>query len=72
MKNLQDAAIDNVFFWINPVEKYFLRCYINRGKVSFGCSARSAIYYQAGSQLCKQILCEWTRSLRILPVGAME
>jgi hypothetical protein len=22
MKSLQDAGIDNVFFWINPVEKW--------------------------------------------------
>jgi hypothetical protein len=37
MKNLQDAGIDNVFFWINPVEKCtrsFPRCYVNRGKVT--------------------------------------
>jgi hypothetical protein len=29
--------VDNVFFWINPVEKctlYFPQCYINRGKVT--------------------------------------
>jgi hypothetical protein len=37
MKNLPDAGIDNVFFWINPVGKcirYFPRCYVNRGKVT--------------------------------------
>jgi hypothetical protein len=31
MKNLQDAGIDNVFFWLNPVEKcttLFPRCYV--------------------------------------------
>jgi hypothetical protein len=36
MKNLQDAGIDNVFFWINSVEKCtqsFPWCYIIRGKV---------------------------------------
>jgi hypothetical protein len=37
MKNLQDACKDNVFCWINPVEKCtrsFPRCYVNRGKVT--------------------------------------
>jgi hypothetical protein len=36
MKNLLDAGIDHVFFWINPVEKFtqsFPRGYVNKGKV---------------------------------------
>jgi hypothetical protein len=37
MKYLQDAGMDNVFFWKNPLEKYtrsFPLCYVNRGKVT--------------------------------------
>jgi hypothetical protein len=40
LKDLQDASIDNVFFWINPVEKCtqsFPRCYVNREKVKSWC-----------------------------------
>jgi hypothetical protein len=38
MKKLLDAGIDNVFLWINPVEKcirYFPRCYVNRVRVTY-------------------------------------
>jgi hypothetical protein len=53
MKNLQDARIDNVLFWINPVEKSAVLCQQRKSDVltSFGLAACSAIYYKAGSPL---------------------
>jgi hypothetical protein len=55
MKNMQDAGTDNVFFWINPVENAYdlsvVQCQQRKSDVmtSFGHTARSAVYYQAGS-----------------------
>jgi hypothetical protein len=47
---LIDFFIDNVFFWINPVEKCtrtFLRCYVNKVKVtSFGHSVPIPIKFR--------------------------
>jgi hypothetical protein len=55
MKNLQDAGMDDVFFWINPVEKYtrsFLRCYVNRGNVT---SWRILVTPLAAPSIMKQV-----------------
>jgi hypothetical protein len=49
MKLLQDAGIDHGFLWINPVEKSPKRK--SDAMTSLGDSARSAIYYKAGSPL---------------------
>jgi hypothetical protein len=56
MITLQDAGIDNVFFWINPVEKCIFSAVLCQQRKSdvmtnFGHSARSAVYYEAGSPL---------------------
>jgi hypothetical protein len=60
MKNLQDAGIDNVFFGINPVEKWyaiFSEMLRQQRKsdvmTSFGLSVSSAVYYEASSPLCQ-------------------
>jgi hypothetical protein len=59
INNLQDADIDNVLFWINHVEKctYTIVSAVRRQQrksdvmTYFGHSARSAVYYKAGSSL---------------------
>jgi hypothetical protein len=47
MKNLQDAGIDDVFFWTNPVEKYTRLSQQGKSDVmtSFGHTARYAVHY---------------------------
>jgi hypothetical protein len=53
-QRMQDAGIDNVFFWINPVEIYtiFSAVLHEQSKsdimMSFGHPARSAVCYKAG------------------------
>jgi hypothetical protein len=62
MKNLQDAGRDNVFFWINPVETMYtiFSAVLHQQRKSdvmthCGRSARSAVYYEAGSPLANQL-----------------
>jgi hypothetical protein len=45
-KNLQDTGIDNVLFWINPVEKSTRQQRKSDVMTSFGLTACSAVYYQ--------------------------
>jgi hypothetical protein len=58
MKNLQDAGINNVFFWINPVEKCTRSFQQRKNDVmtSFWHSARSAVYCKA----CRFPICRLT------------
>jgi hypothetical protein len=58
MTHLQDAGIDNVFFWINPVEKCIFSAVLRQqrqsdGMTSFGLSARSAVCYEARCPLAE-------------------
>jgi hypothetical protein len=55
MKNMQDAGIDNVFSWRNPIQMYTIFSAVLRQQrksdvmTSFSHSDRSAVYYEAGS-----------------------
>jgi hypothetical protein len=66
MKILQDAGIDNVLFWINPVEKKstrsFPRCYVNRGKVT---SRRLLVTPLAAPSIIKQVSITTKGELRV-------
>jgi hypothetical protein len=55
MKNLQDAGVDNVLFWINEYDLFRGATVPQQRQsdvmTSFLLSARSAVYYEAGSPL---------------------
>jgi hypothetical protein len=60
MKSLYDAGIDNVFFWINPVEKCTQSFPQERKSdvmMSFGLFARLTVYDKAGTPLYHTIPC---------------